>query len=104
MALKLHCIATKLSGTICVDLSNSTASCREVGGGGGGGKHPETCQKFTRLSFSSEKGSTSGEAYFFCSKPESSGQPRVKKFGGCPYPTVCYKFGRQVATCQIECW
>ena len=100
MALKLHCIATKLSGTICVDLSNSTASCREVGGG----KHPETCQKFTRPSFSSEKGSTSGEAYFFCSKPESSGQPLCKEVWWMPVSDSVLKFGRQVATCQIECW
>ena len=67
-------------------------------------KHPETCQKFTRHSSSSEKGSTSGEACFFCSKPESSGQPLCKAsmFGGCPYPTVCYKLQDKLILAKLS--
>ena len=99
-ALRLHCIATELSGTIRVDLSYSTASCRE-----GGGKNT---QKHVRnvhgLALAPRKDALLVKHISSVASLKVLDNPYVKKFGGCPYPTVCYKIGRQVATCQIECW
>ena len=69
-----------------------------------GEKHPETCQKCTWLSFAPRKEALLVKHISSVASLKVVDNPYVKKFGGCPYPTVCYKIGRQVATCQIECW
>ena len=78
-ALRLHCIATKLSGTICVDLSNSTASCREVGE-----KTPRNVSEIYGLALARRKEALLAKYISSVASLKVVDNPYVKKFDGCP--------------------